>query len=167
MPPRRKERVKRQKQPDWINAEILTAIKTRDQFRKSKNDTQYAHWRNKVEALIRNSKAKSYSDSINNSSNPKHLWQTLHDLTGTSAKACTNFISDEGGNPILDPEVAANTFNNFFTSVHETLSTESNINNISENPDLNNIKDHVKVKLTSSLEFSISLVTASFIIVPF
>ena len=163
--PQKKRRVKRQKQPVWINAEILTAIKkNRDQFRKSKTDTQYALWRNKVKALIRSSKAKLYSDFINNSSNPNLLWQTLHDLTGKSAKACTHFINDEDGSPILDPEVAANTFNNFFTSVHKTLSTETNINNVSKNPDLNNIKDSVKVKLESNPEFSISMVTESFIL---
>ena len=61
--PKKKRRVKRQKQPNWINAEILTAMKIRDQFRKTKNNIQYAHWRNKVIALIRNSKAKLYSDS--------------------------------------------------------------------------------------------------------
>ena len=57
------------------------------------------------------------------------------------------YINDEEGSPVLDPEVAANTFNNFFTSIHKNFNTETNINNISENPDLNNIKDHVKLKL--------------------
>ena len=89
--PKKKRRVKRQKQPNWINAEILTAMKIRDQFQTTKNNTQYAHWRNKVRTLIRNSEAKLYSDSINNSSNPKHPWQTLHDITGKSAKSCTNY----------------------------------------------------------------------------
>ena len=34
--PNKKRRVKRQKQPNWINAEILIAMKIRDQFRKLK-----------------------------------------------------------------------------------------------------------------------------------
>ena len=85
-------------------------------------------------------------------------------MIGKSAKACTKFINDEDGSPILDPEVAANTFNNFFASVHKTLSSETNINYVSENSDLNNIKDRVKVKLARSPEFSISMVTESFIL---
>ena len=35
--PKKKRRVKRQKQPNWINTEILTAMKTRDQYQNSKN----------------------------------------------------------------------------------------------------------------------------------
>ena len=38
------------------------------------------------------------------------------------------------GSPIFDPNVAANSFNNFFTSVHKTLSAETNINKVNENP---------------------------------
>ena len=37
--PQKKRRVKRQKQPNWINAEILTAMKIRDQFQKTKTNT--------------------------------------------------------------------------------------------------------------------------------
>ena len=55
MLPRRKSESNDKKQPNWINAEILTAMKIRDQLRKIKNNTQYAHWRNKVRALIPNS----------------------------------------------------------------------------------------------------------------
>ena len=160
--PKTKRRVKRQKQPNWLNTEILTAMKTRDQYHKSKNSAQYTLWRNKVKTLIRNSKSKLYLDSINNSSNPKHLWKTLHDLTGKSTKTCTNFISDEDGNPIVDPETAANTFNNFFTSMHKTFNTANS--NSDENADLNNIKNHLKPKLENSPEFSISFVTESFIL---
>ena len=68
----------------------------------------------------------------------EYHWKTLHALTGKSTKSCTNFISDEDGNPIVDPETAANTFNNFCTSMHKTLNTANS--NSDENADLNNIK---------------------------
>ena len=162
--PQKQKRVKRQKQPNWINEETLMAMKIRDQFKEAKNNTQYALWRNKVKTLIRKAKAKSYSDSINTNNSPKHLWQTLLDMTGKSTHSCTTFIYDEEGSPILDPKVCANTFNNFFTSIHKTFSTENNINDQSEHPDVNNIKEHVKVYLEKAPEFSIPFVTETFIL---
>ena len=122
-------------------------MKIRDKFKETKNKTQYALWRNKVKLLIRNSKARLYSDSINTSRNPKDLWQTLHEMKGKSAHACTDFINNEDGSPILDPTVCANTFYNFFTSVHANFKTENNINSQNEHPDLTSIKYHVKMNL--------------------
>ena len=55
----------------------------------------------------------------NNHKNPKQLWQNLHDITGKSVKQSTNFIDDEDGIPIVDPEAIANRFNDHFTSLHE------------------------------------------------
>ena len=74
--PKKKRRDKRQKQPNWINTAILIAMKTRDQYHKSKNSSQYTLWRNKSKTVLRKSKSKlyiSYLDSIINSSNPKRL----------------------------------------------------------------------------------------------
>ena len=85
-------------------------------------------------------------------------------MTGKSTHSCTTFINDEEGSPILDPKVCANTFNNFFTSIHKTFSTENNINDQSEHPDVNNIKEHVKVYLEKAPEFSIPFVTETFIL---
>ena len=50
--PKKKRRVKQHKQPNWITAEILTAMKTRDQYHKSENSAQCTLWRNKVKTLI-------------------------------------------------------------------------------------------------------------------
>ena len=49
----------------------------------------------------------------------------LDEMTGKSAHACTDFINDEDGSPILDPTVCANTFDNFFTSIHANFRTEN------------------------------------------
>ena len=85
-------------------------------------------------------------------------------MTGKSAHACTDFINDEDGSPILDPTVCANTFNNFFTSIHANFRTENNINSQNEHPDLTSIKNHVKMKLEKTSDFSIPLATESFIL---
>ena len=50
---KRKKRDKRQKQPNWINTAILIAMKTRDQYHKSKNSSQYTLWRNKSKTVLR------------------------------------------------------------------------------------------------------------------
>lgn len=64
--PKKKRRAKRQTQPNWMNNDILHAMKNRDQYHQSKNTEQYKIWRNKVKCLIQNSKTKFYSDNINN-----------------------------------------------------------------------------------------------------
>ena len=51
--PKVQRRVKRQKQPNWINTESLQARKKRDQYKKSSNIPQYNVWRNKGKQLIK------------------------------------------------------------------------------------------------------------------
>ena len=82
--PKKIRRVKRVLQPNWITADILEAIKTRDKL-KGENTEQYRHWRNKVKTLIQKAKTDFYSDTINNNQeNPRQLWKNLHDLSGKS-----------------------------------------------------------------------------------
>ena len=88
--------------------------------------------------------------------------QTLNDVTGKSAKTVTNFINDKDGNPILDPEIAANSFNEFFTSIHKTLVTD-NTKHSTDTTDTNNIREHYNQTLQNASEFCISVVTESFI----
>ena len=85
-------------------------------------------------------------------------------MTGKSTQYCTDFINDEDSSPILDPNVCANTFNNFFTSIHTKFNTDNNCNNHTGHADLNTINDHVKEKLENTSEFSIPFVTEAFIL---
>ena len=64
------------------------------------------------------------------------VWQT-----GKSAKTVTNFINDKDGNPTLDPEIAADTFNEFFISVYRTLVTD-NTKHSTDTADTNNSREH-------------------------
>ena len=124
---------------------------------------QYKYWRNRVKNLIQNSKTKFYSESINNNyRNPKQLWQTLHDITGKADKSQTSFINDKDGNPILDPEDAANAFNNYFTSMFKALIPQTSISN--ENLDTQNLSAHLQNKLLNTEEFTISPVHESFVL---
>ena len=158
--PKKIRRVKRVLQPNWITADILEAIKTRDKL-KGENTEQYRHWRNKVKTLIQKEKTDFYSDTINtNQENPRQLWKNLHDLTGKSKNHQTSFINDESGNPIVDPEIAANTFNTFFTSVFEKFQKPEN-----DRKEFNSSKldQNINAKIPENTELSIPPFSVSFI----
>ena len=116
--PKKSRRVKHEIQSNWINPEIVQAIKTRN-IRKIKilNNTKYGET---VKSLINQSKTNYLSETIsNNHNNPRQLWRNLHDKTGKRKNHKTAFINDEFGNTILDLEITANTFNKFFTSIYD------------------------------------------------
>lgn len=143
-----------------MNAGISNAIRTRDNYHKCKNAAQYRIWRNKVKDLIQKSKREFYTNSINNNySNPKQLWQNLHDVTNRATRQQTSFIHDDSDNPILDPEETANTFNSFFTSLHENL----NNRNCNQTKDFSKLHEFVQGKIPNGTEFTIPSVTTHFI----
>ena len=159
--PKKKRRVKKSKQPNWMNQNIMAARKTRDSIDKSKNMAEYRVWRNRSTGLIQNAKKEFYSQSINdNYKNPKCLWQNLHDVTNKSSKQQTTFIHDDNGDPILDPEATADKFNEFFTSLYKDLNS-----NGKKSTDINctKLQDFVGNKVPDGTEFEIPLVSASFI----
>ena len=158
--PKKKRRVKKSKQPNWMNSNIMAARKTRDSIDKSKNMAQYRVWRNRTNSLIQNAKKEFYSQSINNNyKNPKCLWQNLHDITHKSTKQQTDFIHDDNGDPILDPETTANKFNEFFTSLHKDLISSGKKRTYNSSK----LSNFVDSKVPEGIEFDIPPVSASFI----
>ena len=159
--PQKRKRVKRLRQPNWMNNEISNAFKTRDRHHKAQNTEQYRAWRNKVKSLIHESKINYYSETINNNhKNPKQLWQNLHDVTSKSVSHSTNFVDDENGKPILDPEAIANRFNDHFTSVHKKVNSSQR----GEPFDAHMLNDYVDQKVPEETKFSISQVKESFVL---
>ncbi len=57
-------RVKRAKQPDWFNDEIVKVMDQRDHFKSIKDENMYKHWCNKYVQLSRHSKTESYQTAI-------------------------------------------------------------------------------------------------------
>ena len=158
--PKKKRRVKKSKQPNWMNQNIINAIKTRDSIDKSKNMAEYRLWRNRSTTLIQDAKKEFYSQSINNNyKSLKVLWQNLHDITQKSSKQHSNFIHDDNGDPILDPETTANKFNNFFTSLYKDLDRSDG----KSTHDCTKLRDFVDSKVPHGTEFHIPHVSASFI----
>lgn len=114
-----------------------------------------------MKSLIHKSKINYYSETINNNhKNPKQLWQNLHDVTSKSVSHSTNFVDDENGNSILDPEAIANWFNDHFTSVHKKVNSCQR----GEPFDAQTLSDYVDQKIPEETKFSISPVKESFVL---
>ena len=70
------KRVKHKYQPDWFNADILQAIRERDQFKSSNMHEEYKHARNTVITLIRKARKCTYERKINKGqNNPASIWR--------------------------------------------------------------------------------------------
>ena len=158
--PQRTRRVKRKLQPNWFNAEIAEAGKQRDHFHKQKDTENHRFWRNKTKSLISNSKKQIYTKNIQeNKRNPKKLWKQLHEISNKSKSHTTPSVVNQEGEPILDPEQTANSFNDFFTSIFQQYGKENTENCcISEK-----LKNFVQNKLPPEANFEIPPVSTSFV----
>ena len=159
--PQRKRRVKRLNQPRWMKPEILQAIIIRDHFHKNVDIMNYKIWRQNVKDLIVEAKHQFYNETINlNKRNPKSLWNSLQGLSGCKTQVQTNYIDDDNGNPITNPSVSANVFNNHFCSVFQTVQRNIQPNNDDE---INVLSESNKEILNSTPPFVIPQVNMSFV----
>ena len=87
--PKKQKRIKKTKQPDWINEDILSTIKKRDQelqtARKTNSPNDWSNYKRMkcyVTNLIRKSECLYFQRSIEeNKRNPKGIWKALKSLT--------------------------------------------------------------------------------------
>ena len=79
--PRVTQRIKRQKQPNWITSEIVNVMRRRDFEEKRLNNAEYRKLRNKCKLMIRNSKTTFYKETIHKCKNdPRELVKCFNDL---------------------------------------------------------------------------------------
>ena len=159
--PMKEKHVKHAQQPDWFNKDIANAIKSRNRAKKLNNSEDYKFWRQKVKNLVYESKKSFYSKSINdNKSNPKLLWKHLQNLSCKSSNHQANFIVDDLGDPITNPKIAAETFNDHFLDVFKTAPIlNDNLNAKTQEK----IKSFINSKLTNDKEFNIPRITEQFV----
>lgn len=158
--PLKKKRVKKNHQPDWINDEILNAIKTRNQYHRLKDTTNYKNWRNKVKNLIFNSKRDFFNKTVNSQiRNPKKLWAGMKEITGLKSNSATSHILNDDGELIKDPYITANKFNDHFCSIHRTAT--DGIESVSD-IHFNRIKHQNQGKLKNQ-HFNIPFITCDFV----
>ena len=120
--PMRQHRVKRAKQPDWLNAEILDAMKDRDKFKARNDEVNYRLYRNKVSTLINCAKKQCYENKINEGQNdPSTIWKLFKEFRSPSNdKSSVNSLSIDG-QELSEPEIMSNEFNTFFTNIAAKL----------------------------------------------
>ena len=158
----KEKRVKYVHQPDWFSQDIADAIKSRNRAKKLNNSEEYKFWRQKVKCLIHESKKSFYTKSIyNNKNNPKIMWKHLRNLSNKSTNYQTNFIVDNQGDPITNPGLAAETFNEFFLDVFKSApKIDGHINK----PTQNKIKQFIQSKLPNDVNFNIPLISEQFVL---
>ena len=155
--PYRIHRVTKLKQPDWLNSDILDAIKERDKH-KTRNDTQnYRLLRNKVCNLIKESKKTSYERKIEEGkSDPKSIWKIFKEhgaSSNTSKKGNSINQINKNGDEISDNYEMANEFNNFFVNV------AANLKEPISNSDFTKVKQFVNQTVPENMYFNIPLIT--------
>lgn len=124
---------KTQKKP-WITPGILKSISKRDfffrKFLKAKNPIfksnfhkTFKCYRNMIVTLCRRSKSNYYTHYFNSySHNMRKIWQGVREIVYLNATKSTSLPSIRFGNTISsDPLFIANSFNNFFTSVANSV----------------------------------------------
>ena len=120
----------------WITKGIKTSIYQRDKifklFLKCKDENlkseyhhQYKNYRNRITGLIRTSKRIYFKNFFQaNINNSKHVWQGINSLINSKSKRSSDKISlndNNNGNLISDPSNVANKFNEFFTSIANSI----------------------------------------------
>ena len=112
------KRIKRQMQPEWMNLDILEAIKNRYGAKKHHNDNLYKVWRNKVTSLIREAKSGLYSEAIElHKNNPQKLSKVVQELMNQNkCSMVPNSLTFQNHTFTKEMDVA-HAFNKHFTSV--------------------------------------------------
>jgi hypothetical protein len=126
--PQRTRKVKSEYAP-WITENIKRNIYHRDFLKKKAVKTgssilhdAYKRARNDLNRLIEKTKTEYFTSLINNTAkNPKEMWKTINKITNKKSKTTniTKIVVDD--KIIEEPEVIANSFNNFFNEIGTTL----------------------------------------------
>ena len=150
--PIKQHRVKHKIQPQWMTADILDAIKSRDRHKSLGNDNEYKYWRNKVTKLIKESKKVQYQTFIdNNKDNPGSIYKLFQEVGARKGHKKPSDITSiiNNGSVIEDPIEIANKFNDFFVNVASRIKEPvSNCNH-------SMLKDFCQGKLPENTKFSI------------
>ena len=118
--------------PEWINSDYIKLSKDRDYlFSKTQKTKDPEDWtaakslRNRVNNLGRSLKrdycTKAISDNINDS---KKLWSTIKKLIPKQKVSVKNVYNSSNDGFTANDKETANQFNNFFTSIGNSLASK-------------------------------------------
>lgn len=123
----------RSKTKPWITPGILKSIKKRDHYqtKHAKAKTQeskdrlyelYRRYRNMIVALTRRSKKNHYVRYFDfHSKNSRKVWSGIRDIISTRANSESPISIITGDSLTSDPEKVANSFNDFFTTIADSI----------------------------------------------
>ena len=87
----KEKRVKRNKQPEWFNDDILKQMAIRDHFKQKGEEEQYRVARNRTVDMINKAKTDYCSTMIEaNINNSKKLWGYMDEIAPKEKKTTTN-----------------------------------------------------------------------------
>ena len=122
--PIKQHRVKKSRQPDWINPDILDTIKERNKCKINGNIEDYKQLRNKVSTMIKSAKQSMYKTKLEEGKdNPSSIWKLFRELgAGKKSKSKENIIGINVDNEFVSSDVEiANAFNKYFANVASKL----------------------------------------------
>jgi len=151
--PVRNHRVKRPSQPEWLNEEIIDAMKARDKFKARNDMDNYRLFRNKVSNLINTAKRRLYEKKINQGqNNPSTIWKLFKEFRSPgSAKSSVNSLNIDG-KEIINSQKISDEFNTFFTSI------ASNLKETVPPSEFKDIHSYVNSKVPLPMYFNIPLI---------
>jgi len=90
----KEERVKYDKQPEWLHVtnEIKKSMFKRDELHKKKMFNDYKIQRNKTVSMIRKSKKNFYNRSILENKMPKFLWKNLKCISNADSNTANDIV---------------------------------------------------------------------------
>ena len=110
----------KQRTNSWFSKHILDIIYQRDSLHRrairqksSLLMKKYRITRNKVRSVIKRAKREYYTQTINASSRPRHLWNILRTI-----------LPSKSNNQVSPSVLSANTFNNYFSSIGQKLTAK-------------------------------------------
>ena len=84
--PIKQHRVKKSRQPDWLNSDILDTIKERNKCKVNGNIEDYKQLLNKVSTMIKSAKQSKYKTKLKEGKdNSSSIWKLFREL-GTGKK---------------------------------------------------------------------------------
>ena len=127
--PKKQKRVKKTKQPSWIDKNIVSAIKKRDRELKIARKTncpndwsKYKRSKCYVTNLVGKSNRMYFQQSIdNNKGNPKGIWKALKSLTKSQKSTKITELRREDGTLETDTSAMANILNEYFVNIAQGL----------------------------------------------
>ena len=109
--PLRQKRIKNRVKPPWLSQEIIGAMELRDNLREQKLFPDYKKQRNRVKSMVLRAKKAHFDHMIKDNRDTSAIWRALNLFTRGGSKHL----------PSPPPHITADTFNNYFLSVVESV----------------------------------------------